>query len=284
MDDIEIDRFLFFMSIDKMGGVFKSLFEIMNTVNKTVILLVNERGIKSNLVDPHNHMRVSLFIDGAKCKQYFCNDELEIGLDTRALSNINKQRRKNDNIKMYIMKDNPNEFFIVVEKDGYMNTSHARIQKCKYCELVDCPCCPRTEISYDSGQFLRLCRSLTGKNSVDVKYNSNTIAFCLSEYEGASVKESVRSKHPTTRILDESDYEYRQQYKGTYFSCLTKLSGVSPSPASIQVRALSDDTLEFKANVGNLGEIIINLKSIEKIEKESQYGEIINNEPDFVFY
>lgn len=245
---------------------FKILIELLSNNIKTGHFKINEDFISLCSMDTNRKVLIKLRLLAENFTLYkYKGKERYLGINLSHLHKMLRSIKKKDSLQLFIDSSNSNKLGIKVfpKDNNRVSTSFITIQTVQELE-IDLPIGYSKPVIISSSEFSKMLKDL-----------NNIGAETYIDVKNFYVKFSCKTDGIFERIVEfgeidnEDDKEeifniYSQKFTTEQLCKITKISGLSN-----QLKLYVGKPIMFKSNVGNLGEIMIFIKSIEEIDNDN---------------
>lgn len=260
------DKYLFYCKSDD-GHVLKSLIETLDQSKiQTACFIINKHGIYLETADLSNMQFFDLELSSENFRPYKYNhpeSSFNLGLNIKDF-NINlKSIKKKDNVILYILnKEQPYTLYITSDKEGQKNER-------KPVQSITVQPMTIEKISGYKNYIMGNCKNFQSmikyiktiklkKKLVDIDVYNTHIKFHISTgYENIFGEDDD----------EDSKFLYKQTLNFEQLIPFIKINGLT-NKLKLYIPDNSNNPLKFKLNVGNIGKLVIYIKTI-KDEKEN---------------
>jgi len=253
------------------GHMIKILAELLQHNIKTGCFMVNEKSIHLRMMDTHRKILIDLELlaENFSIYKFKHHEPLNIGLNLSHFHRMLKSIKKKDSLVLYIKSDDLNNLYIKVipKENNRISTSIIKIQNTQNIEIT-LPDNYSKPIIVPSTEYQKMCKEMNNiGNTINVKSKGFYIKF-KCDAGGVYSREVLFGELEDTGDGDSSEEEemiseYCQDFDSEQLSRIIKISGLS---SHMQIYPKNDLPLLFKSCVGNLGKIMLFIKSKEQIE------------------
>jgi len=254
----------------------KVLIEMFCHTIKLACFELTDKGVYLRTTDSEDSLLIDLVLKREQFKKYKCVKPMYIGVNVLHLYKMLKCVKKKDSITLFIDDERPNDLAIKIEQYDQHNrtTSFVKIQNVQNIA----PCVPTGyghPVIISSANFQKLIKGLNHiYEQVSVTATTDWIRFMCDagevysrEIEIGELTDSDRLilKDVDTRIKNNEvlpDEWHHYTFHTYQLVQLIKLSGLS---SNIQAYINQDLPLQFRLNVGSLGDISTYIKSIDQM-------------------
>ena len=253
---------------------FKILIELLSNNIKTGHFKINEDFISLCSMDTNRKVLIKLKLLAENFTLYkYKGKERYLGINLGHLHKMLRSIKKKDSLQLFIDPQDTNKLGIKVfpKDNNRVSTSFITIQTVQELE-IDLPTGYNKPVIMPSAEFSKMLKDL---NNIGSETYINVQNFY--------VKFSCKTDGIFERIVEfgemdfdnDSDEEifnvYSQKFTTEQLSKITKISGLSN-----QLKLYVGKPIMFKSNVGNLGEIMIFIKSIQEIDNDT-HNRLLDN-------
>jgi hypothetical protein len=248
--------------------VIKIIGELLSNIVKSAPFTVNEKGIFLTQRDLKNEQLIEIFLNGDDFHSFYCKQPISFLVNSMMFYKMLKSIRKKDTITIFVSKDEPLKLGITVEQENEKNkiTTYIKISYNNPEEIqLGSICNYGSPLIINSKEF----QKMKNLHSISKKIRLNTSAGQLRFYcNGGEICERYLTMDTEKEIVnDQLPNDYEQTYNTESITQLTKCAGQSGN--TIKMFIQKDLPLKIKMRAGNLGDLIIYIKSDEILELES---------------
>ena len=256
--------------------VIKVLGELISNVVKWAPFTVNEKGISLNQRDERNEQWIEVFLNKENFHVFKCDHPINFLVNSMTFYKMLKTIKKKDTINIFITADDPLRLGITVEQATEKNKVTTYI-KISYNRPEDIQL--GNEMSYmkpliiSSKEFQKMKILHAISKEIKLFSNNGELKFLCDAGEIYS-----RELIINTEDDDETDSlpnNYEQTYNTQCITQLTKCAGQSGNTVHLFIQR--ELPLKIRMRAGNLGEMIIYIKSKEMLELETEEENEKNN-------
>jgi hypothetical protein len=245
----------------------KIMTEIVSNVLKTSFWEIGPLGIKLSMFDDSRKTMITIELKAENFQYYSYsgNDSIHIGINSSHFHKMLKSIKKKDNIELQIDEHTSNELQItaIPLAQNRKTTSHIKIQTVQNLEVVN-PCGYGSSIIIPSVDFQKMIKDLHAINSDKISIHTQNGMINFSSDADGIMKRTVsfgeydeRNKTVTSDI-----FSTEQIQRISKISALYENIHIFPSTKTLPI--------QFKTNVGSIGELCIFIKSDENINRETE--------------
>ena len=256
--------------------VIKVLGELISNVVKWAPFTVNEKGISLNQRDERNEQWIEVLLNKENFHVFKCEQPINFLVNSMTFYKMLKTIKKKDTINIFITADDPLRLGITVEQATEKNKVTTYI-KISYNRPEDIQL--GNEMSYmkpliiSSKEFQKMKILHAISKEIKLFSNNGELKFLCDAGEIYS-----RELIINTEDDDETDSlpnNYEQTYNTQCITQLTKCAGQSGNTVHLFIQR--ELPLKIRMRAGNLGEMIIYIKSKEMLELETEEENEKNN-------
>lgn len=249
----------------------KILSDLLKNNLSRFCFVIDESGIKTRMMDDNRSVMFDFVLEQPKFTTWKFKSSQPIccGINSSLLQKMLRSIKKKDTVYLFIDDSAPFDLGIkVVPKDNNrITSSFVQTQEMQNIEISLPEGYPKSPVIVQSSEFQKMCKDLSHIGKV-ITVTS----------KGFSIKFACGAKGVVSRIEqfgvedsdgDDDDFEqkeYQQTFATEQFTKIAKISGLG---SSMRIFASMGVPLKFCANIGDLGEISIYIKSKEQIDEDS---------------
>jgi hypothetical protein len=255
--------------------VIKILSELLSNIVTWAPFTVNENGISLNQRDERNEQWIEIFLNKANFHVFKCAKPIHFLVNSSTFHKMIKTIKKKDTITIFITEDDPLRLGITVEQNAEKNKMTTYI-KISYNRPEDITLGTDNINQYgnpliiSSKEFQKMKILQPISQEIKLICNNSQLKFFCDAGELV-----CRELVINTEEHDEGENlpnNYEQTYTTEFITQLTKCAGQSGNTVHIFIQR--DLPLKIKMRAGNLGDLIIYIKSKEMIELEKEEVEV----------
>jgi hypothetical protein len=245
----------------------KILTEIVSNVLKTSFWEIGPSGITLSMFDDSRKTMITIELKAVNFQyySYLGNDSIHIGVNSSHFHKMLKSTKKKDNIELQIDEPTSNELQItaIPLAQNRKTTSHIKIQTVQNLEVVN-PSGYGSSIIIPSADFQKMIKDLHALNSDKISIcTRNGMIYFSSNADGIMKRTVTFGEYDEKNKSITSDiFSTEQIQRISKISALYENIHVYPSSKTLPI--------QFKTNVGSLGEVCIFIKSDENINRENE--------------
>ena len=257
--------------------VIKVLGELISNVVKWAPFTVNEKGISLNQRDERNEQWIEVFLNKENFHVFKCDQPINFLVNSMTFYKMLKTIKKKDTINIFITADDPLRLGITVEQateknkvTTYIKISYNRPEDIQLGNDIMSYTKPLI-ISSKEFQKMKILHAIS--KEIKLFSNNGELKFLCDAGEIYS-----RELIINTEDDDETDglpNNYEQTYNTQCITQLTKCAGQSGNTVHLFIQR--ELPLKIRMRAGNLGEMIIYIKSKEMLELETEEENEKNN-------
>ena len=250
--------------------VIKVLGELISNVVKWAPFTVNEKGISLNQRDERNEQWIDVFLNKENFHVFKCEQPINFLVNSMTFYKMLKTIKKKDTINIFITADDPLRLGITVEQateknkvTTYIKISYNRPEDIQLGNELLSYSKPLI-ISSKEFQKMKILHAIS--KEIKLFSNNGELKFLCDAGEIYS-----RELIINTDDDDETDSlpnNYEQTYNTQCITQLTKCAGQSGNTVHLFIQR--ELPLKIRMRAGNLGEMIIYIKSKEMLELETE--------------
>ena len=251
--------------------VVKILSELLSNVVKWAPFTVNERGISLNQRDERNEQWLEILLNKDDFHVFKCAKPIHFLVNSSTFYKMLKTIKKKDTITIFITEAEPLRLGITVEQATEKNKITTYI-KISYNRPEDIQLGADTLNEYkgpliiSSKEFQKM--KILHPISPEIKLTSNNNQLKFSCDAGELVERELVINTEEDGEGENLPNNYVQTYNTQTITQLTKCAGQSGNTVHLFIQR--DLPLKIKMRAGNLGELIIYIKSKEMLEYEAE--------------
>ena len=257
--------------------VIKVLGELISNVVKWAPFTVNEKGISLNQRDERNEQWIEVLLNKENFHVFKCDQPINFLVNSMTFYKMLKTIKKKDTINIFITADDPLRLGITVEQateknkvTTYIKISYNRPEDIQLGNDIMSYTKPLI-ISSKEFQKMKILHAIS--KEIKLFSNNGELKFLCDAGEIYS-----RELIINTEDDDETDSlpnNYEQTYNTHCITQLTKCAGQSGNTVHLFIQR--ELPLKIRMRTGNLGEMIIYIKSKEMLELETEEENEKNN-------
>lgn len=249
--------------------VIKILGELLSYIVKWAPFTINEKGIMLNQRDPRNEQLVEIFLNRENFHVFKCPQTISFLVNSQTFYKMLKTIKKKDTITIFITEDEPLKLGITVEQASEKNKVTTFI-KISYNRPEDIQLGTATNyetpLIISSKEFQKMKNLHSISKEIKLTCNHGQLKF-----SGDGGEIYSRELVINTEENDEGEHlpnNYEQTYNTHCITQLTKCAGQSGNTVHMFIQR--DMPLKIRMRAGNLGDLVIYIKSKEMLELESE--------------
>ena len=257
--------------------VIKVLGELISNVVKWAPFTVNEKGISLNQRDERNEQWIEVFLNKENFHVFKCDQPINFLVNSMTFYKMLKTIKKKDTINIFITTDDPLRLGITVEQATEKNkvTTYIKISynRPEDIQLGNDMMSYTKPLIISSREFQKMKILHAISKEIKLFSNNGELKFLCDAGEIYS-----RELIINTEDDDETDSlpnNYEQTYNTQCITQLTKCAGQSGNTVHLFIQR--ELPLKIRMRAGNLGEMIIYIKSKEMLELETEEENEKNN-------
>ena len=257
--------------------VIKVLGELISNVVKWAPFTVNEKGISLNQRDERNEQWIEVLLNKENFHVFKCDQPINFLVNSMTFYKMLKTIKKKDTINIFITADDPLRLGITVEQATEKNkvTTYIKISynRPEDIQLGNDMMSYTKPLIISSREFQKMKILHAISKEIKLFSNNGELKFLCDAGEIYS-----RELIINTEDDDETDSlpnNYEQTYNTQCITQLTKCAGQSGNTVHLFIQR--ELPLKIRMRAGNLGEMIIYIKSKEMLELETEEENEKNN-------
>ena len=257
--------------------VIKVLGELISNVVKWAPFTVNEKGISLNQRDERNEQWIEVFLNKENFHVFKCDQPINFLVNSMTFYKMLKTIKKKDTINIFITADDPLRLGITVEQATEKNkvTTYIKISynRPEDIQLGNEMLSYTKPLIISSKEFQKMKILHAISKEIKLFSNNGELKFLCDAGEIYS-----RELIINTEDDDETDSlpnNYEQTYNTQCITQLTKCAGQSGNTVHLFIQR--ELPLKIRMRAGNLGEMVIYIKSKEMLELETEEENEKNN-------
>ena len=257
--------------------VIKVLGELISNVVKWAPFTVNEKGISLNQRDERNEQWIEVFLNKENFHVFKCDQPINFLVNSMTFYKMLKTIKKKDTINIFITADDPLRLGITVEQATEKNkvTTYIKISynRPEDIQLGNDMMSYTKPLIISSREFQKMKILHAISKEIKLFSNNGELKFLCDAGEIYS-----RELIINTEDDDETDSlpnNYEQTYNTQCITQLTKCAGQSGNTVHLFIQR--ELPLKIRMRAGNLGEMVIYIKSKEMLELETEEENEKNN-------
>jgi proliferating cell nuclear antigen PCNA len=249
--------------------VIKILGELLSNVVTWSPFTVTEKGISLNQRDDSNQQWIEILLNKSDFHVFKCEKPINFLVHSNTFYKMLKTIKKKDTITLFITEADPLRLGITVEQQTEKNKVTTYI-KISYHQPEDIHLGADNTTEYgspliiSSKEFQKLKILQPISETIKIKSNEGKLTFSCDAGELVERELVINTEDEEESEMLPNNYE--QTYTTETITQLTKCAGQSGNTVHIFIQR--DLPLKIKMRAGNLGELIIYIKSKEMIEME----------------
>jgi proliferating cell nuclear antigen len=255
-----------FRAKTKEGFILKVLGELLQHTVQFAPFRFTENGIYLRQADKKREQLIDIAFDKENFTNYKCSRNINFIVNSFNFYKMLKNIKKKDSVTIFIMEDKPDLLGITVEQSDENNkiTTHIKISF-NQIEDIDLPTGYSNPIIMSNKEFQKMKNLQNISPSILINSKPGYIRFFCDGGE-------LYTRAIIIGVEDDDDYDekevdlYEQNFYTQHLTLLTKCAGLS---GNIQIYTHEDLPLKIKMNLGNIGELVVYIKSKEMIEEEA---------------
>ncbi len=266
----EIANYIF-RAKTKEAHVIKALSELLNNANiKFAPFRIDQDGIHLSEADINTHVLVNFSLFKENFPGYRCTKPLNFHVNSGHFYKMLKTIKKKDTITLYVKDDDACKLGISVETPDENNktVTYVRlkyIQPTVFSELAGYP--NPTITSKQEFQKMKILHNISKTMTVTCPYPGLIKFYCDGGGEMFEREVRLGLEAQEDDLIEEEQEEYRQTFNTTHITGLTKCANQS---GNVQIFVHKDLPLKIKMKAGTLGDLIVYIKSKERIALEQK--------------
>jgi len=249
--------------------VIKILGELLSNVVTWSPFNVSEKGISLNQRDESNQQWVEIFLNKSDFHVFKCDKPINFLVHSNTFYKMLKTIKKKDTITLFITEADPLRLGITVEQQTEKNkvTTYIKISYHQPEEInlgADNISEYGNPLIISSKEFQKLKILHPISETIKLKSNEGRLTFSCDAGELVERELVINTEDDEESEMLPNNYE--QTYNTESITQLTKCAGQSGNTVHIFIQR--DLPLKIKMRAGNLGELVIYIKSKEMIEME----------------
>jgi len=248
--------------------VIKILGELLSNVVTWAPFTVNENGIFLNKKDLRNEQLVEISLDRGNFHVFKCSEPIHFLVYSGTFYKMLKAIKKKDTITMFITEDEPLKLGITVEQTAEKNkvTTFIKISYNRPEDIqLGLPIKYNNPLIISSKEFQKMKNLHSISKEIKLSCNKSQLRFFCDGGEIYSRELIINTEED-----DEGENlpaNYSQTFNTQCITQLTKCAGQSGNTVKIFI----EEELPLKINMraGNLGELVVYIKSKEMLELEA---------------
>jgi proliferating cell nuclear antigen PCNA len=244
----------------------KILGELLNNTLKKSPIRFNEKGIFLLKEDTKNEQMIELSLLAENFIYYTCNKPICVEVNSQHLYKMLKCIKKKDTITLFIKDEEDLKLGISIEHPEEKNNrliNYVKVLPVRY-DDIERPTGYPSPIIMSSKDFQRMKTLHNFSDNIEVTCKSKYLKFFCDGGELFQKEFEVGNKYYSD---GNADYSFKQNFRTIHITGLTRCAVQS---GNIQVFLHEDIGMKIKIKAGNLGEIIVYIKSLEMIEDEEE--------------
>jgi proliferating cell nuclear antigen len=174
------DNSRFFMKLRTVKSIairvlFESLKEILTDVN----INFTKEFMKISAMDGSKKSMVHLKLETDKFEDYYCENDINLGVNMTNLFKLIKTINNNDTISFFVEKDEPSKLQIRIENSDKITTYRYRLLQIENTGFTIQPKEFESIITLPSSDFQKICRDMNnmGADRVEIKSIDDKLVF-----------------------------------------------------------------------------------------------------------
>jgi proliferating cell nuclear antigen len=155
--------------------LFESLKEILTDVN----INFTQQYMKISAMDGSKKAMVHLKLETEKFEDYYCENDINLGVNMTSLYKLIKTINNNDTISFFVEKDEPSKLQIRIENSDKITTYKYRLLQISNTGFTIQPKEFESIITLPSSDFQKICRDMNnmGADRVEIKSIDDKLVF-----------------------------------------------------------------------------------------------------------
>jgi proliferating cell nuclear antigen PCNA len=259
-----------FRAKTKDAFVIKVIGELLNNIIKYAPFRITDKGIFLTQVDPRREQLVDLSLLKENFIIYRYQKPISFSVNSGHFYKMLKHIKKKDNITLFITEEEPYKLGICVEQSDENNriTTYIRITYNQPEDIVT-PEGYENPIIMTSKEFQKMKNLHNISRTISLTSHGGYIKFFCDGSELYQREIVIGDQDDQENHLVEKPYV--QNFTTSYITGLTKCAGCAGQSGNVQVFVpISDENLplKIKMKAGNLGDLVVFIKSREMLELE----------------
>jgi proliferating cell nuclear antigen len=174
------DNSRFFLKLRTVRSIairilFESLKEILTDVN----INFTQKYMKISAMDGSKKAMVHLKLETEKFEDYYCENDINLGVNMTSLFKLIKTINNNDTISFFVEKDEPSKLQIRIENSDKITTYRYRLLQIENTGFTIQPKEFESIITLPSSDFQKICRDMNnmGADRVEIKSIDDKLVF-----------------------------------------------------------------------------------------------------------
>jgi hypothetical protein len=254
--------------------VIKILGELLSNVVKWSPFTINDNGISLNQRDENNEQWIEILLKKSEFHVFKCIQPLNFVVNSMTFYKMLKTLKKKDTITLFITEEDPLRLGITVEQLSEKNkvTTYIKISYNRPEDIslgTDSTNSYKNPLIISSKEFQKM--KILQSISKDIKLicNNGQLKFFCDAGELVCREIVINSEEDEEGENLPNNYE--QTYNTQSITQLTKCAGQSGNTVHMFIQR--DLPLKIKMRAGNLGELVVYIKSKELLELEVEEDE-----------
>jgi proliferating cell nuclear antigen PCNA len=252
--------------------VIKILGELLSNIVKSAPFTINERGIFLNQRDVKNEQLIEIFLKRDNFHAFRCKNSISFLVNSSMFYKMLKTIRKRDTITIFITEEEPLKLGITVEQATEKNkvTTYIKISYNRPEDItLGTQCDYGSPLIITSREFQKMKNLHSISKEIKLStYNSHLRFYCNG---GEICERYLDINTEDDDMIENLPANYEQTYNTQSITQLTKCAGQSGNTVHMFIQR--DLPLKIKMRAGNLGDLLIYIKSKEIVELEAESPE-----------
>lgn len=254
-----------FKAKTKEGFILKVLGELLQNTLKFAPFRFNKNGIYLRQTDHKREQLIDISFSKENFVIYKCEKNINFIVNAFNFYKMLKNIKKKDSVTIFITEEKPDMLGITVEQTDENNkiTTYIKITT-NQIEDIDLPGEYRNPIIMNNKEFQKMKNLQNISSSILINSKPGYIKFFCDG--GDLYTREILIGQEDDEEYDEKVDLYQQNFYTHHLTLLTKCAGLS---GNVQIFTHEDLPLKIKMNLGNIGELVVYIKSKEMIEEEN---------------
>lgn len=255
-----------FKAKTKEGFILKVLGELLQNTLKFAPFRFTENGIFLRQADQKREQLIDISFNKENFVIYKCSKNINFIVNAYNFYKMLKNIKKKDSVTIFITEEKPDMLGITVEQTDENNkiTTYIKITT-NIVEDIGLPEGYSNPIIMNHKEFQKMKNLQNISQQILIESKPGYIKFFCDGGE-LYTREIIIGEEDDDEYEEKEVQLYKQNFYTHHLTLLTKCAGLS---GNVQIFTHEDLPLKIKMNLGNIGELIVYIKSKEMIEEEN---------------